>query len=278
MIQLIIFGSIQTALGTIPHPEDVAPDLRADSNSFFYVDHEAHHQNEDRNPSALPWNVDYLWTPQLDGDGLDDQIPAKRAAQNFIRLGRNRANDAFMRLGRSDHQGFIRFGRSSPGNRDRRTNGFFGAGRDNLEHFMATGGSNNGNDDNMRFGRRGDKFIRFGRSQAKSFVGNGNNYQNELDRENSKRHEEFDGKTTRGFIRLGRARLDNNFIRLGKKSNGDSVHWGSAQLPTSGLGKNSQNDNEVFTPSILDIDAFENLNQKRSNPLGMADNDLSNEN
>lgn len=264
-VPFILVACIKTTFGTLVHSNDIAPDASLLTDLNFNYDPEA--QSGVKPSSALQWNADYYWSPAQFNAAEDAgiQLPEKRAAQNFIRLGRTRNNNAFMRLGRNNEQGFIRFGRSNetPNNVGRRDNGFLRFGRDSLEHLQLPGGTNEMNDDNMRFGRRGDKFIRFGRSQADGLKDSGRNYQNGIDRENIKRYEEIGGKAGRAqSYRLGRSRLDNNFIRLGKKSNIDSVHFDDLQSPSSNSVKEPQIDNDYLTPTTSDNDIFDNFNQK----------------
>lgn len=313
LLQLILIGSIGGALSAIIRPDDLtsdgdsssssnsrAADLAAISSlSAYNSEPDFHQQHNDDSSPQFHWNADYLWSsPQIEGDSLVDDQPAtgvKRAANSFIRLGRNNRN-AFMRLGRGE-KGFIRFGRSGGGNVGsngnnigRRDNGFLRFGRDSMEHFISTGGGlGDLYDDSMRFGRRGDKFIRFGRSQGKAGAAGGGGapatghnslYQNDFDRENSKRYEAaIGGKVSRAaqnFIRLGRARTDNNFIRLGKKSvDNNSIQWGNGPwLTSTDLLKNAQLDLDDITPTSLDTSSSDSFNHKHDEPQRIADNDF----
>lgn len=196
----------------------------------------------DFTPSPL-WNVDNVWPPPSSSNADTFGPPVKRAANDFIRLGRSRSN-AFMRLGRGD-SGFIRFGRSnglpSSTGKDigRRDSGFLRFGRANGENAMQYGGFGDLVEDNMRFGRRGDKFIRFGRSQGQPRPDVDVYYGNSLDRENGKRYEDIiGGKSARAqsFIRLGRAKTDHNsFIRLGRIPADDLVGVRSVGQPWAKL-------------------------------------------
>lgn len=324
LVQLILIGSIRGALSsTLIRSDDLTSDADSSSSSSnsagsnnrivaadlsaigslstYNSEPDFHQQHNDDNLPQFHWNADYLWAPaQLDGDSLtDDQqtIAAKRAANSFIRLGRNNRNNAFMRLGRGE-KGFIRFGRSGGGNGGgsngnsigRRDNGFLRFGRNSMEHFMSTGGGlGDLYDESMRFGRRGDKFIRFGRSQAKASSGGGgdniaighnNLYRHDIDRENSKRYEAaIGGKVSRAaqnFIRLGRARTDNNFIRLGKKSiDNNSMQWANAPwLTSSDLLRNVQLDVDDITPTNSDANLPESFDHKHDEPQRMVDTDF----
>lgn len=142
---------------------------------------------------------------------MRDKRNVKRGEKNFVRLGRDseeysrflRAEKNLIRFGRNDNSkgtGFIRLGRSDKG----------------LIRF-----GRNDNSEAMRFGRRGDKFIRFGRNNggvdaAKSkdsfFVAND---LNAIDIPfQPSRPISRPGRTDK-YIRFGRG--DNGFIRLGKK-------------------------------------------------------------
>lgn len=283
-VQLIVIISFRSAFsGAVPN-DDMIPssDLPADINdsgsllSTFDSDpefrhqqqHDQHLQPEEELAPTSHWD-DFLGPPPSSSGNTFDELPVKRSAQNFIRLGRTRSN-AFMRLGRGEN-GFIRFGRSgggapssSNGNSiGRRDNGFLRFGRANGENLIQYGGFGDLADDRMRFGRRGDKFIRFGRSQGQAQM-NGGSLGNSIDRDDGKRYADIiGGKTARAqnFIRLGRARADNNFIRLGRKAGaGDDIdsglnagnQWGSV---TSTIAKNSQMDiDDIAPPTSADVD------------------------
>lgn len=142
---------------------------------------------------------------------MRDKRNVKRGEKNFVRLGRDgeeysrylRAEKNLIRFGRNDNSkgnGFIRLGRGDKG----------------LIRF-----GRNDNSEAMRFGRRGDKFIRFGRnnggvdnlkSKDNFFVAND---LNAIDTPfQPSRPISRPGRTDK-YIRFGRG--DKGFIRLGKK-------------------------------------------------------------
>ncbi|XP_037035700.1 uncharacterized protein LOC119073934 isoform X2 [Bradysia coprophila] len=126
---------------------------------------------------------------------LRDKRNVKRGEKNFVRLGRD--GEDYSRYQRSE-KNLIRFGR----NDNSKGNGFIRLGRS--EKGMLRFGRND-NSEAMRFGRRGDKFIRF-------FVApNLNAAESSLQPSRSINRP---GRTDK-YIRFGRG--DNGFVRLGRK-------------------------------------------------------------
>lgn len=301
LYHIVLLGLLKAVLGnlihTAPDPSTVANsnDLASSdggpsgSLAASIAETDFHQQHEEGNPTSMHWNTDYLWSPQIETDGYDDVVPMKRAAQKYIRLGRSRSN-AYMRLGRGGDKGFIRFGRSGggrPTGRDnvgrRLDNGFLRFGRGGNEDFVSLSGSATTNDDGMRFGRRGDKFIRFGRSQQKAGGSKASSsYRNDIDADSSKTYDEIGAKAARsGFIRLGRSRADNNFIRLGKKSD-DEVNvgrWQAVPLTIPEFLKNAviRQENDDGAINLAEADAFDSFIQKPNELQRPFDNDSSNE-
>lgn len=111
--------------------------------------------------------------------GAGTEAIAKRGPHDFIRFGRSQNAGPFPRLDRANQQGFIRLGRDSIRNDDillpnGGSNGFLRLGRPIGEEYIHS--SNNNNDKTVRYGRRGDQFIRFGRSRT-IYDGKPANYQ-----------------------------------------------------------------------------------------------------
>lgn len=143
---------------------------------------------------------------------LRDKRNVKRGEKNFVRLGRD--GEEYSRYLRSE-KNLIRFGR----NDNLKGNGFIRLGRS--EKGLIRFGRND-NSDAMRFGRRGDKFIRFGRNNggvddaksADSFLVANN--RNVLDNSFQPPVPISRPSRTSNYIRFGRGG-DKGFLRFGKK-------------------------------------------------------------
>ena len=200
IVTVMLLSSLKGSLMTI-----LAGDALANISPFDESphQHDAEIQHDLDTLLQSRYSPEYLWMATDGEDPIYDpsKITIKRNPQSYIRLGRDRSN-SFMRLGKSD-KGFIRFGRSGVGER-----GFVRLGRSNTNDDELLNANDvpppPAGDDAMRFGRRGDKFIRFGRSQLK-----GGSQFSEFVNEKMPRAD--------SFIRFGRDRNDNGFIRLGKK-------------------------------------------------------------
>ncbi|PNF21595.1 hypothetical protein B7P43_G12720 [Cryptotermes secundus] len=123
-----------------------------------------------------------------------------RATDNYIRFGRGGKQDNFIRFGRDRSDNFIRFGRG-------RTDNFIRFGRGRQDNFIRFGRNKQGN------------FFRFGRDMRE---GNDRdetdaNSKDELSTSNNVRFGRG-GKSDSNFIRLGRARPNSGFIRLGRRN------------------------------------------------------------
>lgn len=149
------------------------------------------------------------------GNSVDSASGPNSLGETGIALARpgrgGRTNDNFIRFGRDRSDNFIRFGRG-------RSDNFIRFGRGKSDNFI-------------RFGRgREDNFIRFGRDKQDNFFRFGRNMRDGNDRDETdvnSRHELSTnnnlrvgrgGKSDSNFIRLGRARPSNGFIRLGRRS------------------------------------------------------------
>lgn len=123
-------------------------------------------------------------------------------------------------------------------------------------------------EESMRFGRRGDKFIRFGRSQ--STLTNG---MNSIERVAEK------VPRSDSFIRFGRNTNDNGFIRLGKKNSiGKSTNFSKFPLPIDFFFKNAasqQHQKQIdLDQSIYDNAAINDFIQKQDQLGHSLDYDL----
>jgi hypothetical protein len=134
-------------------------------------------------------------------DSASQRISLGETGTGLVRPGRGgRANDNFIRFGRGRPDNFIRFGRG-------RTDNFIRFGRDRQDNFI-------------RFGRnKQDNFFRFGRDMRDSNDHDERdvNSKEELSTSNNLRVGRG-GKSDSNFIRLGRARPSNGFIRVGRRN------------------------------------------------------------
>lgn len=157
------------------------------------------------------------------------------------------------REARPDNNGFIRFGRNEPSSV--KSNAFIRFGRGGNKGFMRFG-RNDETSDIMRFGRRGDKFIRFGRNDGGA--GKGDSQKSDstngaaaVGQETFAIRDENDdifrflrpvprvGRNDK-FIRFGRR--DQGFIRFGKRSNG---------LPSGELGGDEHRTSTLGAPDLV---------------------------
>lgn len=261
IILLSVLKSSYLVLATV----EASPSL--ESRVPFSSDDQDHDQQHGDSTNLL--ETDYIVASQLsEPDHMLNILRSlqKRNPQGYIRLGRG--PDSLMRSGQSD-KGYIRFGRSNGGN-----NGGDTANKDN--YLMRFGRNINADDilasdamanaatgnteDNMRFGRRGDKFIRFGRSQQ-----NLNKIGEKVPRAES-------------YIRFGRAN-DNGFIRLGKKNAiGKAVDFAKLPLPIDLFLKNAalqQHQKQLdLDQSIIDNAVINDFIQKQEQLGHSMDYDL----
>uniref|UniRef100_A0A1A9V2D9 Uncharacterized protein n=1 Tax=Glossina austeni TaxID=7395 RepID=A0A1A9V2D9_GLOAU len=116
---------------------------------------------------------DFMRFGRSNGGNVDFMRLGRRSGEDFMRFGRNPANQDFMRLGRnSGNQDFMRFGRSSPDQdlmRSSRNSDFMRFGRSfSSPDFMRFG--RNAFDLKLRDGKRSDNFMRFGRASNENFM------------------------------------------------------------------------------------------------------------
>lgn len=268
IILLSVLKSSYLVLATV----ETGPSLENRISLASTDEQDLREHDQQHGDSANILETDYLLASQLsEPDHMLNILRSlqKRNPQSYIRLGRQ--PNSFIRLGRSD-KGYIRFGRSGGGsdssgsdtpNKDSYLMRF---GRNiNADDIVAsdvTANAGTGNtDDNMRFGRRGDKFIRFGRSQQ-----NLNKIGEKVPRSES-------------FIRFGRNANDNGFIRLGKKNAvGKSVDFSKLPLPIDLFLKNAalqQHQKQLdLDQSIIDNAVINDFIQKQEQLGHSLDYDL----
>lgn len=206
-IAIIFFISKLCQLtGAILDPNLIHPSTIGPNNMLSTSTSTIHFAKPDRN--ERPPQIDSL---SQNRHILRDKRNVKRSEKNFVRLGRD--GEEYSRYQGSD-KNLIRFGRNDNG----KGIGFIRLGRS--DKGMLRFGRND-NSDSVRFGRRGDKFIRFGRnnggldninSKDSFFVANNlNAVESSLQ---PARTISRPGRTDK-YIRFGRG--DTGFLRLGRK-------------------------------------------------------------